>query len=309
MRQVDEMNAGSPCRKEPLDLPRCFDELGPHIEGELARWLPTEEEIEPALARAMHYSVFGGGKRVRPVLALLACRAVSDCFRPALAAACAVELIHTYSLIHDDLPCMDDDDMRRGRPTSHRVFGEAMAVLTGDALLTLAFEVMADERSGYGGDTGTRMVWELARAGGARAMVGGQVLDIDGGCGDLEKIESLHSMKTGALFRASVRLGALAGDADGEELESLTEYARGFGLAFQITDDILDVVGDPLKTGRYRGSDEEHGKNTYPALVGLDESRRLAREAAEKGLEALSRLPGSCCDLEELMRFVLHREG
>jgi len=303
------MDAGVPSGQERPALPRCFDEFGPHVEGELARWLPSEEEVEPTLARAMHYSVFSGGKRVRPVLALLACRAVSGCFRPALAAACAVELIHTYSLIHDDLPCMDDDDVRRGKPTSHQVFGEALAVLAGDALLTLAFEVITDEGSGYRADTAASMVRELSRASGARGMVGGQVLDIDGAGGDLERIESLHSMKTGALFSASVRLGALAGDADQLQLESLTEYARGFGLAFQITDDILDVVGDPRKTGRYRGSDEEHGRKTYPSLVGLDESGRLAREAAEGGLDALSGLSGSCRDLEELMEFVLHREG
>ncbi len=289
--------------------PRCLDDLRSFIEEELDRWLGTADEIEPALARAMRYSVFSGGKRVRPVLTLLACRVVSGHFEAALPAACAVEMIHTYSLVHDDLPCMDDDDMRRGKPTSHRVFGEAVAVLAGDALQALAFEILSDERSGYTPEQGLRMVSELARACGSAGMVGGQVMDIGGEVTEPERLDGLHAMKTGALFQASMRLGAIAGGGDAASLAALTEYGKEFGLAFQIADDVLDVVGDPEKTGRYAGSDVQGGRSTYPLLVGMTQSRAMAREAVERGLRALEILDGQTGDLRELMEYVICREG
>ncbi len=289
--------------------PRCLDDLRSPVEEELDRWLGTEDEIEPALAKAMRYSVFSGGKRVRPVLTLLACRVVSGHFEAALPAACAVEMIHTYSLIHDDLPCMDDDDMRRGKPTSHRVFGEAVAVLAGDALQALAFEILSDRRSGYTPEQGLRMVNELAWACGSTGMVGGQVLDIGGEVGEPELLDRLHAMKTGALFQASMRLGAIAGGGDAASVEALTEYGKEFGLAFQIADDVLDVVGDPEKTGRYAGSDVQGGRSTYPLLVGMTQSHAMAREAVERGLRALGIFNGRTGDLEELMEYVIRRQG
>lgn len=299
---------GRPEAKANSRRPRCLDDLRPHIEGELNRWLATEGEIQPVLARAMRYSVFSGGKRVRPVLTLLACRAVSGGFEAALPAACAVEMIHSYSLIHDDLPCMDDDDVRRGKPTSHRVFGEALAVLAGDALQALAFEILSDEGTGYIPEQALRMTGELARACGSAGMVGGQVLDIGGEVRDLENLNLLHATKTGALFQAAVRLGGIAGGAAPGALQALTEYGREFGLAFQIADDVLDVVGDPEKTGRYVGSDMQGGRSTYPLVVGIEKSKTMARGAVRRGLRALQSLAGSTGDLQELMEYVISRE-
>ncbi len=292
-----------------LDLPDCFRRLSPYIEDSLDDWLPEEGDITRDLARSMRYSVFSGGKRVRPVLTLLASEVISGDFRPALPAACAVEFIHSYSLIHDDLPCMDDDDLRRGKPTNHRVFGEAMAVLAGDALQSLAFEVVSDDRAGYSARQVRDMLAGLARACGARGMVGGQARDIDGRSEDLDSLSRLHSMKTGALFRASLDLGAVTAGAVCEQRSLFRQYADGFGLAFQITDDILDVVGDPEKTGRYAGSDEEGDRRTYPALVGLDASRELASRAVESGMQALRGLHGETRELREILEFVLRREG
>jgi geranylgeranyl diphosphate synthase, type II len=292
-----------------VSRPRCLDDLRPHVERGLDRWLNICGKTEPVLDRAMRYSVFSGGKRVRPVLALLSCRVASGQFEAALPAACAVEMIHSYSLIHDDLPCMDDDDLRRGKPTNHRVFGEAVAVITGDALQTLAFHILSDERSGYSAEQALRMVNELARACGAGGMVGGQVLDTGGEVTGVDNLNRLHAMKTGALFQAAVRLGALAGGADATVLRALTDYGREFGLAFQIADDILDVVGDPRKTGRYAGSDVQGERSTYPRLLGMDKSRVLAREAVQRGLDALESLDRSTGDLRELIEYVIRREG
>ena len=298
-----------PSPEGALKLPGFFAGFTPQVEAELARQLPTDDEVPPVISRAMHYSVFTGGKRVRPVLALLACDLVCSDSTRALPAGCAVEFMHTYSLIHDDLPCMDDDDLRRGRPTSHRVFGEATAVLAGDALQALAFETLSRTGTGYSPSQVAEMVRSLATAAGARGMVGGQVMDIEAAADDLESIAGLHRKKTGALFRAALELGAIAGEGSPRQMDVLSRYADAFGLAFQITDDILDVVGDPEKTGRYPGSDADGERRTYTSLVGLERARELAREAADRGREALSELNGRTGELEELLRFVLSREG
>ncbi len=289
-----------------LTLPPFFAELVPVVERELESRLSLPG-APPRLVEAMRYAVLGGGKRLRPVMTLLACRLVSGEIVPALPAAAALEMIHAYSLVHDDLPSMDDDDMRRGRPTTHRRFGEAMAILTGDALQTLAFRTLADTDA----DDGrlSDMLRTLSESAGAGGMVGGQVLDIDGSASDAGELDALHSAKTGALFRAAVALGATAGGASEEDLARLDEYASSFGIVFQISDDLLDVEGDPQKTGRYRGSDSDAGRSTYPAILGVAESRSRMHDALEKGIDCLSDYGSGADELGDLLRFAAYREG
>jgi geranylgeranyl diphosphate synthase type II len=245
----------------------------------------------PSLLEAMRYSLLAPGKRLRPLLVILAAEACGGRDAGALPAAAAVEMIHTYSLIHDDLPAMDDDDLRRGLPTCHVKFGEALAILAGDALLTLAFQVLAE---GYAPATAAACCRELARGAGASGMVGGQADDLawEKRGGGLADLEALHARKTGALFRACLRLGAWSargersGGPDAALLEALDAYGRCFGLAFQITDDLLDVEGSADQTGKRVGKDAVHGKLTYPGLLGVVESRdraeRLCREAQQQ---------------------------
>lgn len=266
----------------------------------------------PALAEAMAYSLLAPGKRLRPLLAALACEAVGGSLERSLPAGCAVEMIHAYSLIHDDLPAMDDDDLRRGLPTSHKKFGEAMAILAGDALLTLAFEVLA---TGYAPQTAAVSCVELASAAGAAGMVGGQVLDLEaetGGVAGLAGLENIHRRKTGALFRGSLRLGVYA--ALGEDgvpaatLAAIDRYAAAFGLAFQITDDLLDVESTETKTGKKVGKDAARGKLTYPGLLGIPASRAKARELGDEAAAAAATFGLRGAPLAELARNVADRE-
>ena len=245
-----------------------------------------------SLAEAMRYSLLAGGKRLRPILVLMANEAAGGNDRQALPAAAAVEMIHTYSLIHDDLPAMDDDDLRRGRPTCHKVFGEAMAILAGDALLTQAFEVLA---SNYPPATAAACCRELARGAGAAGMVGGQVEDLacEQQSGSLEALKNVHARKTGGLFRACLGLGVLTAQGDrpgGPDpilLESLDAYGRCFGMIFQITDDLIDVEGSAEKTGKRTQKDAARGKLTYPCFLGIEESRRQALDLAFQAKEHL----------------------
>jgi geranylgeranyl diphosphate synthase, type II len=247
----------------------------------------------------MRYSLVAGGKRFRPVLTLAAAEAVSaadpggvsglaEARALALPAACAIEFIHTYSLIHDDLPSMDDDTMRRGRPTLHVVYGEAVAILAGDGLLTEAFSVLCREPAGFG-DRKLRVIQTIAEAAGASGMVGGQALDLGAASGgaDRETLEAMHASKTGALIRAAAVSGAVMAGGSDRAVAALEAFARHLGLAFQIVDDILDVEGDSDELGKTAGKDAASGKLTYPALVGLDESRRLAAEALDAARDAL----------------------
>jgi len=260
----------------------------------------------------MRYSLLAPGKRLRPLLAILAAEACGGSDQAALPAACAVEMVHTYSLIHDDLPAMDDDDLRRGLPTCHKKFGEALAILAGDALLTLAFEVLVD---GYPPATAAACCGELARGAGAAGMVGGQVDDLAmesrAGPGTLEGLEFLHARKTGALFRASLRLGVLAaGGADGADpqtLELFDTYGQAFGLAFQITDDLLDVQSSAELTGKRVGKDAGRGKLTYPGLLGVGESRQRAQRLARQAQEALAPLETAGRRLAALARSIVER--
>jgi geranylgeranyl diphosphate synthase, type II len=267
------------------------------VEAALDRWLPRAADPPPTIHEAMRYSVFAGGKRLRPLLCLAACEAAGGASPPALPAAVALELIHTYSLIHDDLPAMDDDDFRRGRPTCHKVYGEAVAILAGDALLTHAFQVLAAcGDAPVAADRRLRIVAELASAAGSVGMVGGQTMDMraEGQALDPETLLDLHRRKTGALLRAAIRMGGIAGGADESALAALTVYGERAGLAFQIVDDILDIEGDSAEMGKSAGSDLRKQKATYPAVFGMAESKRQVGALLQEAKTALQPLgPGA----------------
>ncbi len=257
----------------------------------------------PVLAEAAAYSLFAGGKRLRPALALGACEIVSGCDMSAMPAACALEMIHTYSLIHDDLPAMDDDDLRRGQPTLHKVYGEATAILAGDALLTMAFDVAAECGR-------ADVLREIARAAGVAGMVGGQQLDMEaeGKTLTAEALQDIHAKKTGALIRAAVRTGALLGNANDGELDALTTYGEAIGLAFQIADDILNVVGSEAAMGKAVGSDASKAKSTYPALLGLEGARARAHESIEKACRSLDAFGPEADGFRALARYIVERD-
>ncbi|SDS18767.1 farnesyl-diphosphate synthase [Pseudomonas sp. Z003-0.4C(8344-21)] len=270
----------------------------------------------PELARlyeAMRYSVMNGGKRVRPLLAYAACEALGGEAEQANGAACAVELIHAYSLVHDDLPAMDDDDLRRGQPTTHKKFDEACAILAGDGLQSLAFSALLDSRlSNCSSDIRLQMVTALAQAAGPAGMVGGQAIDL-GSVGlklDQKALEQMHRHKTGALIEVSVRLGALAsGRAEADELKSLQTYAQAIGLAFQVQDDILDVESDTATLGKRQGADIARDKPTYPALLGLDAAKAYALELRDQALHALRPFDAAAEPLRELARYIVERRN
>lgn len=270
----------------------------------------------PELTRlydAMRYSVMNGGKRVRPLLVYAACEALGGVVEQANGAACAVELIHAYSLVHDDLPAMDDDDLRRGQPTTHKAFDEACAILAGDGLQSLAFSVLTDPRlTPHSADTRLSMVSALAQAAGPAGMVGGQAIDL-GSVGlklDQTALAFMHRHKTGALIEASVRLGALAsGNASQVQLDALQIYARAIGLAFQVQDDILDVESDTATLGKRQGADIARDKPTYPALLGLKEAKDYALELRDQALTALHPFDAAAEPLRALARYIVERRS
>lgn len=269
----------------------------------LDRFLPAVNELPGTIHAAMRYCVFAGGKRLRPVLCLAAAEACGGKREDALRAACAVELMHTYSLVHDDLPCMDDDELRRGRPTCHKVYGEGMAVLCGDALLTEAFAVLARSNS-------VEMIAELASAGGSRKLIGGQVLDLEGEGKSLslEDLIRIHEAKTAALLTTSIRLGAMSAGADECRLAALTKFGHALGLAFQVIDDILDVTQTTENLGKTAGKDAAVAKATYPALMGLEESQAEAARLTAEALDALTVFGGDGGRLREITGWMLLRE-
>jgi geranylgeranyl diphosphate synthase type II len=279
------------------------------VEAFLDRALPPVGGHASRLAEAMRYSALGGGKRLRPALAFAAAEASGGAREVALPMAAAVEMIHAYSLIHDDLPAMDDDDFRRGRPTSHRVFGEALAILAGDTLLTQAFEVLASADA-VAPARRVAIVREIAAAGGAAGLAGGQAADLAGEGTELTlpELEFIHARKTGALILASVRAGAMAAGADPGQLDALSEYARRIGLGFQIVDDLLDVEGDPAATGKGTGRDTAHDKATFPALLGIEASRQRAAELIDEALAAIAGFGPEAGALRSLARFVGRRD-
>ena len=266
-----------------------IDSIQKKVDRSLDRWLPSEKIRPVSLHRAMRYSIFSGGKRLRPVLLLAAAEACGGKAASALPAACAVECIHTYSLIHDDLPCMDDDDLRRGRPTSHKVFGEGIAVLAGDALLTIAFEILAETKPTPRHSLQDFFL-ELTSAAGSSSLIGGQVADIEAEnkLSTPQDLLFIHRRKTAAMISASLRIGAMTADAPCKDVRALGKFGESLGLAFQIMDDILDVTQSTETLGKSAGKDLTAGKTTYPAVFGLEKSRKEAArltKAARKALE------------------------
>ncbi len=281
------------------------------IDRELDRLVPAESVPPETIHRAMRYSLFAGGKRVRPILCLEAAHAICEAPRGIETAACSLEFIHTYSLIHDDLPALDNDDYRRGKLTSHKVFGEAIAILTGDALLTLSFETLSkmdavpDERK-------TRVIAELATAAGtAGGMIGGQVADLEGEGKEpnAQLLESIHRAKTGALLRASVRMGAIYAGADQQQLDAVSRFGEHVGLAFQIVDDILDVEESSEALGKTAGKDAQQHKITFPAVYGLEESRRMAERERLSAHQALAIFGDRATRLGELADLIVQRKS
>ena len=280
------------------------------VEKALDTCLPPER-IEPRhLHQAMRYATFNGGKRVRPLLVYasgLACGGAMDALD---IPACAVELIHSYSLVHDDLPAMDDDDLRRGKPTCHKAYGEATAILVGDALQSLAFELLSKPTTGITAETRLNMLHVLANASGSRGMAGGQAMDIDGVDQELSlpELEIMHIHKTGELIRASVRLGVLTAGGSEEQLARLEHFAKAIGLAFQVQDDILDITENTHTLGKTQGKDAANNKPTYPALLGLDGARQKAQELLEEAQDALNGFDGAAKHLRQLADYVVGRK-
>lgn len=298
-------------REVPLDIERYLEEKRIKIDRALDGFLPKENDFPQSLHKAMRYSVFAGGKRLRPIFTLAAAEAVGGYEEDVLPAAWAVELIHAYSLIHDDLPSMDDDDLRRGKPTCHKVFGEAVAILAGDALLTLAFGILAQlpVKNEVGAQNILLIIREMAKAAGSQGMVGGQVVDIEseGKKVEFPLLEYIHIHKTGELILASIRAGAILSRAGDRELEALTHYGEAVGLSFQITDDILDVEGDRERMGKEVGMDAVKGKATYPSVIGIEESKRRVKELTDIALSSISELGSSAEPLRLIARFISQR--
>ena len=279
----------------------------PEIEAALERYTQYDADCPSVLREAIRHSLLAGGKRLRPLLVLMSAQACGCPRGEAMPAACAVEMVHTYSLIHDDLPAMDDDQWRRGRPCCHVKFGEANAILAGDALLTEAFEVMAGEIQPA--DVAAACCLELARAAGPSALVGGQVDDLQGagGPGDLAQLERIHRRKTGAMFQVSLRLGGRIARADSPRIAALDDFGRKLGLAFQIIDDLLDVRGEAASLGKSVGKDRQQAKLTFPALLGLDESQRRAEALIQDAQHELSIFGAQAGCLQSLAHYVLER--
>lgn len=276
------------------------------------KYLPGADKLPACLYESMRYSFFAGGKRVRPALSIGAATAVGGDVRGAVLFGAALELIHTYSLIHDDLPAMDDDSLRRGKPTNHVIYGDAIAILAGDGLLTDAFAIASgpEALSLVGAERALRCVGIMAHGAGSLGMVAGQALDMvsEGRKLDIATLEFLHTHKTGALIRAAVHVGAVAAGAGAEEEKALLIFADRLGLAFQIADDILDVEGEEEKLGKPIGSDEGNDKATYPALIGLSESKRRLTELTDEAIAALSRFGGKGEPLAALARYIAYRD-
>lgn len=297
-----------------MDLKHYLKTMQQRVDEALERYLPVADELPSSVHKAMRYSVFAGGKRVRPILLLAACDAVGGDMERAMPAACAMEMIHTYSLIHDDLPAMDDDDFRRGIPTSHKVFGEATAILAGDALLTEAFILLSSpERNGSPDPAALlSVIQEIAVSAGSRGMIGGQIVDMESEGSkevDLATVLYIHTHKTGALIKASVKSGALLGGAADRELGAIVRYGEAIGLAFQIADDILDIEGTTEQIGKDAGSDQARGKATYPAVMGMAASKRRAEELVDVALGALDCFGEKADPLREIARYIVRRKS
>jgi geranylgeranyl diphosphate synthase type II len=297
-------------KTQPLDIKSYIGEKGRLVNSYIAEYFERPGLSAPrVLIDSMRYSLFAGGKRVRPVLAMAAYEACGGRGEDIAGCAAAIEAIHTYSLIHDDLPAMDNDDLRRGEPTNHKVFGEAIAILAGDGLLTEAFLMILDTEKHIKRDRLLEAIRELSLAAGSRGMVGGQAQDIlsENAEPDPDTLLYIHRHKTGALIRSSVRLGGILYGADRAAMDALTGYGENLGLAFQIVDDVLDVMGDEKELGKPVGSDREKNKMTYPALYGVDGSMKRAGELIDIALESISLFSRMADPLREIARYILRR--
>ena len=296
-----------------FDLKAYLEERRGMVNRALEAYLPQARGPAFRVTEAMHYSLFVGGKRLRPILCLAAAEAVGGDAGDALPVACALEMIHTYSLIHDDLPAMDDDDLRRGQPTCHKKFDEATAILAGDGLLTEAFGTVAGAAFRHEGKEGVllEVINLLATAAGYQGMVGGQMLDLlaEGRRISLKELETIHRNKTGALLTAAVRAGALMGGGNRSEVTFLTTYGEKFGLAFQVTDDLLDVEGETAEMGKAAGMDEKRQKATYPAVLGLEATRQWARRLVDEAVAALELFQDRAEPLRQLAQYLLVRRS
>lgn len=296
-----------------MELKARLKEITDIIDKNMDEYLPKEIGYSQTIYKAMRYSVFAGGKRLRPVLAFAACEAVGGNTKDVIPFACAIEMIHTYSLIHDDLPAMDNDDYRRGRLTNHKVFGDAMAILAGDGLLNKAAETMTQAILNKKGDNINfiKSMAEVMYASGTEGMIGGQVVDLESENKqiDIETLKFMHAHKTGALIKAPVRVGAILAGASEEQLTKLTEFSENLGLAFQIKDDILDIIGDEKKLGKKIGSDANNNKSTYPSIFGLEKSKEMVIEVSQNAINALDIFGEKGQFLRDITDYLINRES
>lgn len=282
------------------------------VEEALHWYLPTENNMPVEIYKAIHYSVFAGGKRIRPILCLAAAEATGGDMAQAMSVACALELIHTYSLIHDDLPSMDNDDFRRGKPTCHKVFGENIAILAGDALLTEAFIILSRaEKLQFSAQNRLAVIQEISQAAGVAGMVGGQTLDVlsEKSSPDQEVLHEIHRRKTGALIKAAVRSGAIMANARENKIQALADYGMNIGIAFQIADDILNVEGDRELMGKETGSDKALGKVTYPSLMGMDYAKEELQKYIDAAIESLTIFDKRALPLRLIANYIMERKS
>ena len=282
-----------------------------YIETLLKDYMPKEEGYQQTIMKAMNYSLESGGKRLRPILTLESCKIVGGKEEDAIPFAMAIEMIHTYSLIHDDLPALDNDDLRRGKPTNHKVFGEALATLAGDALLNYAYEIMLSSSiNKKDSHKYLKAIYEIASHAGIYGMIGGQVVDVESENKiiEKEKLDFIHLNKTAAMIVGCMRAGAIIGGATEEQLDRITKYGKNIGLSFQIVDDILDITGDEEKLGKPIGSDIENHKSTYPSLVGLEKSRQIARQLVQEGKYSIEGLSTETDFLNQLGDYIISRD-
>ena len=294
-----------------MEFKQCLKEKASFVEKVLKEYMHKEEGYQKNVIEAMNYSLSAGGKRLRPILTLEACKIVGGNEDEAIPFAIAIEMIHTYSLIHDDLPALDNDDLRRGRPTNHKVYGEAMGILAGDALLNYAFEVMlAGSINKENPEKYLKAINEIAKGAGIYGMIGGQVVDVESENKQIEKekLDYIHMNKTAAMMVGCMRAGATIGGANSEQMEEITKYAKNIGLSFQIVDDILDIVGDEAKLGKKVGSDIENHKSTYPSLLGLDKSKEIAHNLIDEAKKSIEKLSDDVDFLKGLAEYIIDRE-
>lgn len=294
-----------------MEFKTVLKERAIYIEELLNKYMPKEEGYQKTIMESMNYSLRAGGKRLRPILTLEACKIVGGNEEDAIAFAVAIEMIHTYSLIHDDLPALDNDNLRRGRKTNHIVYGEDMAILAGDALLNYAFEVMLLSSLGKKNpEKYLRAINEIAKSSGIYGMIGGQVVDVQSENEQIpkEKLDYIHNNKTAAIIIGCMRAGAIIGDANEEQIDEITKYAKNIGLSFQIVDDILDIVGDEAKLGKKVGSDIDNNKSTYPSLLGLEKSKEIANELISEAKKSIEKLSENVEFLNGLADYIIARE-